>query len=172
MKIQLDNGMVLFIDEYYELEAKAKGILEQFRKDFPSIAGTAMEKAIREHISEKYPGSEHWDPNRVNAQSDGTVDVDIPGASRAYHDIDIYPINAEHLTIPLHPDAYGTKVSDWNNTFRPKGKDIIAQVQNGSLVALFALCKHVHQNQDSTLMPDDTELAVAVNAGVEAYLNG
>ena len=46
------------------------------------------------------------------------------------------------------------------------------QTAGGNLVFMYALSKHVHQNQDSTLMPDDTELAVAVNAGVEAYLNG
>lgn len=169
MKIQLDNGIVLIVDEYFEFEAKMKGVANKLKTEFPRIASNAMQRAIREHIEEKYPGSKHWDPSKVTSNGDGTVDVDIPGAGRAYHDVDIYPIDAQWLTIPLEP-AKGTKVSDWDHTFRPKGKNIIAQVQDGSLVALFALSKHVHQNRDPSLMPSDPDLAGAVGESVAYWL--
>ena len=169
LKIQLDNGLILIIDEYFALEAKMKGVTKKLAKEFPRIASNALQRAIREHIEEKYPGSAHWDPSKVNGNGDGTVDVDIPGAGRAYHDVDIYPIDAQWLTIPLEP-AKGTKVSDWDNTFKPKGKNIIAQVQNGSLVALFALSKHVHQYQDPSLMPSDADLAGTVGESVAYWL--
>ena len=94
MKIQLDNGIVLIVDEYFEFEAKMKGVANKLKTEFPRIASNAMQRAIREHIEEKYPGSKHWDPSKVTSNGDGTVDVDIPGAGRAYHDIQLC------LTIP------------------------------------------------------------------------
>lgn len=68
----------------------------------------------------------------------------MPGIGRAYHDIDIYPKNAEWLTIPVHPDAKGKSPTVFNNLFKPKDHNILAANEDGSLVVYYALSKHVH----------------------------
>ena len=122
-----------------------------------------MTKAVKNRVQQRYPNSQHWDPNKVT-QGDsvgviGTTNVDIPGAGRAYHDVVIKPVRARHLTIPIHQIAYGKKVSDFNDLFKPKGKNILARNVNGNLVAMFALAKSAFQKQDSSLMPTDDNLA-------------
>ena len=122
-----------------------------------------MTKAVKNWVQQRYPNSQHWDPNKVT-QGDsvgviGTTNVDIPGAGRAYHDVVIKPVRARHLTIPIHQIAYGKKVSDFNDLFKPKGKNILARNVNGNLVAMFALAKSAFQKQDSSLMPTDDNLA-------------
>jgi len=70
--------------------------------------GWAVAECIKDHISRRFPGSKHWDPSKVSYSPDtgdktrsGDVVVDIAGASRAYHDIDIFPIKSKNLAIPL-----------------------------------------------------------------------
>ena len=92
----------------------------------------------------------------------GNVNVNIPGAGRAYHDVTIRPVRARHLTIPIHQSAYGKKVSDFNDLFKPKGKNILARNDNGQLVAMFALAKSAFQKKDSSLMPTDDNLASGI----------
>lgn len=54
-----------------------------------------LQEKTREHLRERFPGSEHWNPAKVSMQAgsktgsgaEGSADVDIPGASRAYHDV-------------------------------------------------------------------------------------
>lgn len=85
----------------------------------------------------------------------GSVVVDIAGANRAYGDITIRPTKAKFLTIPLHSMAVGKTASQIPNLFKPKDKNILATVQNGKLVAVFALAKRAFQPKDSSLMPSD-----------------
>ena len=125
-----------------------------------------MTKAVKNWVQQRYQNSQHWDPNKVT-QGDslgviGTTNVDIPGAGRAYHDVVIKPVRARHLTIPIHQIAYGKKVSDFNDLFKPKGKNILARNVNGNLVAMFALAKSAFQKQDSSLMPTDDNLASGI----------
>ena len=89
----------------------------------------------------------------------GNVNVNIAGAGRAYHDVTIRPVRARHLTIPIHQSAYGKKVSDFNDLFKPKGKNILARNENGQLVAMFALAESAFQKKDPSLMPPDEHLA-------------
>ena len=122
-----------------------------------------MTKSVKNWVQQRYPGSKHYDQSKVN-QGDslgiiGTVNVDIPGISRAYHDVTIRPIRARALTIPIHQSAYGKKAADFNDLFKPKGKNILARNVNGQLVAMFALAKSAFQKQDSSLMPTDENLA-------------
>ena len=113
-----------------------------------------MSDAIKAHFRFQFPGSSHYDPNKVNPSNDsklneGVVDVDVPGVSRAYHDIDIIPRNRQYLTIPMHREAFGIKKApDFNDLFVVKKKD-------GSAF----LAKHVHQRMDTRIMPTDNELA-------------
>lgn len=122
-----------------------------------------MTSTVKEHISKRYPGSKHWDPNKVrngdSSKRNGETIVNIPGAGRAYHDVTIKPIRAKCLTIPIHQSAYGKKAADFNDLFKVKDKNILARIENGSLIAMFALAKSAFQKQDKTLMPSDDTLS-------------
>ena len=63
------------------------------------------------------------------------------------------------LTIPMHSDAFHHSVRDFNDLFKPKGKNILARNVNGNLVAMFALATSAFQKKDSSLMPPDEHLA-------------
>ena len=148
------------------ISAILKRVADQLNRDSGKIASESMTKAVKNWVQQIYPNSQHWDPNKVT-QGDslgviGTTNVDIPGAGRAYHDVVIKPVRARHLTIPIHQIAYGKKVSDFNDLFKPKGKNILARNVNGQLVAMFALAKSAFQKQDSSLMPTDDNLASGI----------
>ena len=126
----------------------------------------SMTSTVKEHISKRYPGSKYWEPNKVkngsSSKLNGETIVGIESAGRAYHDVTIRPVRARHLTIPMHQSAYGKKVSDFNDLFKPKGKNILARNVNGQLVAMFALAKSAFQKKDSSLMPTDENLASGI----------
>ena len=65
-----------------------------------------MTSSVKSWVQKRYPTSKHYDPNKVNSERGvgliGITNVDIPGASRAYHDINIRPVRAKMLTIPMH----------------------------------------------------------------------
>ena len=148
------------------ISAILKRVADQLNRDSGKVASESMTKSVKNWVQQRYPGSKHYDPSKVN-QGDslgviGTVNVDIPGISRAYHDVIIRPVRARHLTIPMHQSAYGKKVSDFNDLFKPKGKNILARNVNGNLVAMFALAKSAFQKKDSSLMPTDENLASGI----------
>ena len=126
-----------------------------------------MSDAIKAHFRFQFPGSSHYDPKKVNPSNDshlneGVVDVDVPGVSRAYHDIDIIPRNRQYLTIPMHREAFGKKAPDFNDLFVVKKKDgkaFLAKNDGGNLAMMFFLAKHVHQRMNTSIMPTDNELA-------------
>lgn len=164
-------GMPINLDVEEAWKQTAADVKNGIEAAFKKEAGPTMESAIRQHVSNRYPGSNHWNPQKINADpNDTAVDVDVAGAVRNYWDVDIYPRNAEWLTIPTQAalDMGVRSTSDVGalKTFRPKGKNIIATVMDGSLVGLFALSKHVHQNQDPTLLPTDETLCGAICAAI------
>ena len=143
-----------------------KKIIGQLERESGKVMSDSMTSTVKEHISKRYPGSKHWEPNKVkngsSSKLNGETIVDIESAGRAYHDVTIRPTHARHLTIPIHQSAYGKKVSDFNDLFKPKGKNILARNENGQLVAMFALAKSAFQKQDSSLMPTDDNLASGI----------
>lgn len=90
----------------------------------------AMLNTTKNHISMRFPKSSHWDPSKVvkdqeistNITGRSSININIPGASRAFHDVTILPVHAKALTIPMHASAYGKKASDFNNLFTIPGK--------------------------------------------------
>ena len=94
-----------------------------------------MTNSVKNWVQQRYPNSKHWDPNKVTSDKgvglEGITNVDIPGASRAYHDINIRPVRAKMLTIPMHSDAFHHSARDFNDLFKPKGKNILARNVNG-----------------------------------------
>ena len=139
-----------------------------------------MSDAIKAHFRFQFPGSSHYDPSKVNPSNEsrlneGVVDVDVPGVSRAYHDIDIIPRNRQYLTIPMHREAFGKKAPDFNDLFVVKkkkdGKAFLARNDGGNLAMMFFLAKHVHQRMDTSIMPTDNELASVAMSRLSRLLN-
>lgn len=149
MKIVANNGKSL----NEELSFQIKKIVDNMAD---SDVAEAVAGEIKNHFAMKYPGSKHYDPNKVTVVDD-EIRIDVPGINRAYHDIDIYPINKQWLCIPLEA-AKGQSPYDIEGLFKPKGHNVLMKEVGGMLTPFFALSKHVHQNQDSTLMPTDDEM--------------
>lgn len=146
-----------------ELQAAIKKAFD----DTVQHAGRTITQALlwtaKNHVQQRYPGSTHWDPDKITPGDDenlpngasGSINVNIAGASRAYHDVTIRPIHAKALAIPIHGAAYGKKPADFNGLFTIPGKKALFLKKGGGLVALFALAKKAFQPQDSTLLPKD-----------------
>lgn len=100
-------------------------------------------------------------------ENHGEVVIPIAGMSRAFRDVTILPTRARALTLPVHGEAYGHRVSElrrlgWN-IFRPKGKDVLmGDHGDGKVVSLYALKKRVQQRQDRSLLPDDHTINTTV----------
>ena len=159
IKIQTESGQPI----EYGLKSIFNRILDNISREFSGIASNTMTNSVKSWVQKRYPNSNHWDPNKVNSERGvgliGITNVDIPGASRAYNDINIRPVKAKMLTIPMHSDAFHHSARDFNDLFKPKGKNILARNVDGNLVAMFALAKSAFQKQDSSLMPTDENLA-------------
>jgi len=127
-------------------------------------ATQAAVACIRRHVQAKYPGSSHWSPGKIYAAKPGMVNIDIPGAGRAWHDVTIVPRLRRKLAIPF-PVARGTEPRDWQDSFIVKKKDgsmFLAQSSGSSLVALFALVDRAFQPRDPSLMPSGETMAKAM----------
>ena len=162
IRIQTQSGQPI----EYGLKSIFNRILDNISRNFSGIASGTMTSSVKSWVQKRYPNSKHWDPNKVTSDKgvglEGITNVDIPGASRAYHDINIRPVRAKMLTIPMHSDAFHHSARDFNDLFKPKGKNILARNVNGQLVAMFALAKSAFQKKDSSLMPTDENLASGI----------
>lgn len=129
------------------------------------IISEELTKKTKEHVGQAYPNSTHWSLDKIHEgpfMNDwGSTDIDIEGADRAYHEVKIYP-HGQFLTIPIHKMAYGKTASEIDGLFKPKDKNILAKVMNGSLVAVFALVRRVIQRKDQTLLPTDSDYEEAI----------
>lgn len=180
MKLRIGGHMIDL-----DVEEKWSSTLGEIKKDMDDAmkkrAGKAMEKEIRRHVSEKYPGSEHWNPQKINEDPDdsASVNVDVAGAVRNYWDVDIYPVEAPSLVYPTETgkDSYGLKEwkdiyallpdHNWFEIRKNSDRGVIAAVMGGSVVALFNLRQHVFQGQDPTLLPTDDTLCGVICAEFE-----
>ena len=96
-------------------------------------------------------------PEALTANTDSAViSVESPALARVGHDVDIYPIHAKALSIPMNAEAYGHRYF--------KG----AEKRTG---AKWIFVKHVHQTQDRTLLPSDEALADAGKAALSQDIN-
>ena len=68
----------------------------------------------------------------------------MPGASRAYHDVTIRPVNRKAIPIPVHQAAYGKKPADVYGLFVYKSKNgsaFLAKSEGKELQLLWLLSK-------------------------------
>lgn len=142
------------------------------------IISYSLTNDTKSHFSIRFPGSNHYNPNKVeigqSSNNSGEAIINVPGVSRAYHDIDILPRFRKHLTIPISDKAKGKKASDFNNTFvtyKKNGKGLIGQVNGSSVTWLYVLSKGVHQKKDSSIMPSDDILANNIFKRIAQKLN-
>ena len=100
------------------LEQALSEVLKRIKQKLNGMGSTiskVLTSTTRNHISNRFPGSSHYDVDKVNEGKSRTSPngatgesiIDIPGFGRAWHDITIRPINAKMLAIPIHREAYG-----------------------------------------------------------------
>ena len=145
-----------------------------------SAISNSLTQTTRRHFETIYPGSKHYSPDKVNpgnsTSTSGETLIDVPGVTRAYHDIDIVPKFRKYLTIPISAKSYGRKSSEFSDTFVAFKKGgmsgLVGQkTDSGSVVWLYRLVKHVHQSQDSRILPSDDTYATDIFGRISANLN-
>ena len=93
--------------------------------------------------------------------SEGIVAISKTGFAQRRYGGTIAAVNRQFLTIPIAPEAYGARVSDFPNAFiaRLKGKGYIATKAGSGkdepLHLLFALVRSVTQDPDPSVLPDN-----------------
>jgi hypothetical protein len=86
------------------------------------------------------------------------VDVKIKGIERNFRPIVILPRRSKYLTIPTNRESVGKSARQFNNLFKPKGKNVLARRKGKSLEILYALTRQVYQPMQKGMLPDEREL--------------
>lgn len=180
-----------------EIRAKlGKIISQETRREILQSVGADIHKEVQRHIG-SMNRSRHKTADRLGAGRSGyyedargrvvlrevtaeraTVVIEnTPGLSRAYHDLNIQPVRARWLTIPIHRDAYNKRVADLrgmgHKIFRPGKARILAEIttrtetytdksgktrKRKKLRPLYALVKSVRVPQDKGLLPQEKQI--------------
>lgn len=141
---------------------------------------TTLVKLTRQYFTGRWPGSKHYDPNKVTAGDatsgdvvSGSANIDVPGVGRAYHDVTILPRLRKHLTIPMNREAYGKSATEFSDLFVVKKDDkafLARQQGKGMLQFMYVLSDRVTQRKDSSIMPSDKMFAYNIFARIKASL--
>lgn len=161
------------------ISALLRRVVAHMNQKSGGIIAQALQSTVRNHFSSIYPGSSHYAPSKVNKSPEseknvGAVDIDVPGITRAYHDITIRPVHGKALTIPLHRDAYGHSAREFNDLFVTRNKNghaFLARNNGGSLTLMYVLAKSAFQKKDSRLMPSDDTLAENIFQRLRPYID-
>ena len=155
-----------------------QGVVSKLNTQSGKVIQIAVSDTVKRHFQAIYPGSEHYSPNNVvNGTATGNsaeVVVDVPGVTRAYHNLNIFPKRASRLAIPMHREAFGLSPRDVGGLFYTKnsnGTEMLAKTEGGALVVMYILKDRVHQRQDKSLMPSDQTFADNVGARLAAWLS-
>lgn len=162
------------------------------RQRLYSAAANAVAILTRQHIS-RLASRKHTTADNLGAHptghlekaaratvhhatpSYGEVVIPLPGFSRAFHEVEIRPRDAQALTIPAAAESYGKRASvlsalGWK-IFRPKGKRVLMGSMKGDEAkVLYFLCSSVRQRQDRSLLPSDEEINQTAGAAVLEYI--
>ena len=110
----------------------------------------------------------------MKVDTDNSVVVDVPGITRALHDLNIRPKNGKYLTIPLHRSAYGISARDVSGLFYTKNKrgtEMLAKNEGGSLVVMYILKTQVHQARNPNLLPSRQAMFSNIISRLRKYLD-
>lgn len=164
------------------LEQAVSEVLKRIRQKLNGMGSTiskVLTSTTRNHISNRFPGSSHYDVDKVQEGksntspngANGEIIIDIPGFSRAWHDITIRPVNAKMLAIPIHREAYGKSPREFDNLFGIKGRKVLFRKDGESLVGMFALANSAFQPQDSSIAPSDERYASEIGNQISRELD-
>ena len=175
MTIRLTDINGLPIDQAL---SKMLGSVYQRLQNVGKTISTALTETTRRHVETIYPGSWGGGADKItpgnSTNNTGETNIDIPGASRAYHDIDIFPKYRKFLTIPISSLSYGKKANSFQDTFvtfnKKNGVGLIGQNNGGTVTWLYRLVKKVHQPQDQRLLPSDDTYATNILGRISASL--
>ena len=149
---------------YDDIVKKINALLNDAVKS--GIIAQTLTKTIKNHVSKKYPNSKHWSLSKINPLNKDTCSINVPGATRAYHDVYIFPRVASALTIPINNAAKGHRAREFDlyMFMSKRGNALLADKSSGML--MYVLKYSVFQPQDNSLMPSDETLAIDVENGV------
>lgn len=153
-----------------------KHVVDELRTYASKEVQQSTKETIKRHVETIYPGSKHYSPEHVYDGPNYSVIVDIPGITRAYHDLNIKPVSAKKLAIPLHREAMGLpnspkEIPDLFYAKNEKGTEMLARNEGGSLVVMYILKDRVHQKQDPRLMPSDDTIVDNIKARLHKLLD-
>lgn len=186
--------------DFGKLTALMNALGPSNRQRLNAVGAKALEVKVRAHVA-RISASRHGSAGRLGASptghyrkgmrgiaghataAGGEVVIPIAGISRAYHDIDITTPTAngkKALTIPKRGVAYGHTAQELERRgwtlftskrhpgilFGKKGKGKHAVIR-----ALYSLVKKVHQKQDPSLLPTQSECAQVVSSAMTESIN-
>ena len=186
--------------DFGKLAALMNALGPSNRQRLNAVGAKALEVKVRGHVA-RISASRHGSAGRLGATptghyrkgmrgiaghataQGGEVVVPIAGISRAYHDVDIEPVRANRLTIPINAISYGHTVKElekrgWKFFTPPKGhdkEDILfgykGKGKSRVVKPLFLLKTFVHQRQDQSLLPSREQCATVVGMAMTAEVN-
>lgn len=153
------------------------------RGEIEHAGAYALMVLVRRHVN-SYARAHHDSAQRIGASptrhlEDGSaaitcrensVHIPIPGFSRVFHDVDVRPVNAKTLTIPINRVSYGVRASrleaeGWDLfTIRTRGggpgNGILFGRRAGETqaFALYLLRTHARIRRDRSLLPTDEDM--------------
>lgn len=86
------------------------------------------------------------------------IDLRIKGIERNFRPLVILPKKTKYLTIPTSKVSFGKSARQFNDLFKPKGKNVLARNRNGKLEILYALARQVYQPMTKGMLPDERQL--------------
>lgn len=183
-----------------KLNALIQALGPSNRRRLNAVAAKHLEARVRTHVARAAAGR-HRTATALGARPTGhivkgmrgivgTADADggtlvipIPGISRAYHDIELEPVRANRLTIPIDAVSYGHTARElaargWRFFQGMKGheaEDILfgyrGKGRNRVVKALFVLKTYVHQKRDPSLLPSPEECSGIVAKAMADEIN-
>ena len=164
------------------LEQAVSEVLKRIKQKLNGMGSTiskVLTSTTRNHISNRFPGSTHYNPEKITeGESKMSVNgatgqsiINIPGFSRAWHDITIRPVNAKMLAIPIHREAYGKSPKQFDNLFGVRGKKVLFRKDGETLVGMFALANSAFQPQDASIAPSDETYASEIGNQISRELD-
>jgi len=111
-----------------------------------------------------------------SSTTSATVRIPIPGISRAWHDLDIRPVNAKKLTVPVNAISYGHRVKELRSRgwkFFRAGDALFGYRGKGGrrkTLPLYALKDSIRQLRDPDLLPSKADISRTASRSAARYI--